>query len=236
MKILAIDTSSRKLSAAIVEEGKVIGYSSLNPKGGHSSHLILLLDKLLKKTKLSLNRINLLAVSIGPGSFTGLRIGVTAIKGLALASRKKVVAVSSLDALAYNALKQKEEFICPIIDAKKNKVYAALYRKNGCGLKKCSKDLLVSVADLVKIINKPTLFLGDAIKVYKEEFLSGLNQKAFFADESLWFPQAKIVARLGAELARRKKFINPLDLVPVYLHKRDCQIAHKGKGPKGQNK
>ncbi len=224
MKILAIETSSLKLSVAVAENYKIMASLSSKSERGHCAYLIPLLDKLLKKANLPLNKIDILAINLGPGSFTGLRIGVSTIKGLASAIKKKIVGVSGLDVLAHNALGEKEDFVCPIIDAKKNKIYAALYQKNGNGFKKYSGDLLIPIQDLLKIINKPTLFLGDGIRIYREEISRKLGAKARFADGKLWYPQAKIVARLAEKLAKKKKFINPLDLVPLYLHKRDCQI------------
>lgn len=221
MRLLGIDTSSPKLGLAIVSGGKPVAELELNLERGHARYLIPSIDKLLKKAKLSLDKIDALAISIGPGSFTGLRIGVTTIKAIAIAKRKKIAAVPSLDVLAYNGLNSRQEYICPVIDAKKDKIYAALYRKNKNGLKKQTKDLLISAEDLVKLVKKPTLFLGDALKVYGQK----LNGKAAFAEEKLWFPQAKFVAMLGEELAKKNKFTNPLDLVPLYLHKRDCQIS-----------
>lgn len=223
MKILAIDTSSPKLGLALLSGGKLIARSEVTLERGHAKYLIPSLDKILKKVKLSINKIDALAISIGPGSFTGLRIGVSTVKAIAIAKNKKILAVPSLDVLAYNGLSGKEEYICPVIDARKNKIYAALYRRDKGGLKKQTKDLLISVEDLVKIIKKPTLFLGDALKVYGQR----LNGKAVLAEEKLWFPRAKFAAILGEELAKKKKFINPFDLVPLYLHKRDCQIAIK---------
>lgn len=224
MRVLAIDTSSPKLGLAMVSGGKLIAKLELNLEGGHARYLIPSIDKLLKKTKLTLDKIDTLAISIGPGSFTGLRIGVTTVKAIAIAGRKKIVAVPSLDILAYNGLDEEVKYICPVIDARKNKIYAAVYRKKENALKKETKDLLVSMEDLCKGIKKPTMFLGDALKVYKEKIAKELKDKAIFADEKLWYPQAKFVALLGEQLAKKKKFTQALDLVPVYLHKRDCQI------------
>jgi tRNA threonylcarbamoyladenosine biosynthesis protein TsaB len=224
LKILGIDTSSSKLSLALVENSQPIADLKLNLEQGHSRYLILAIGQLFKKAKISLDKINVLALSLGPGSFTGLRIGATTIKAIAIAKRKKIVAVPSLDVLAYNGLNEQIEYICPIIDAKKNKIYTAIYRKSRNELKKQTKDLLISVQDLLRIINKPTLFLGDGLKIYKGEIAQELNSGAVFADEKLWFPQAKFVAILGEKMARKNKFIDPLDLVPLYLHKRDCQV------------
>lgn len=232
MRVLGIDTSSPKLGLALVSSGKLIARLELTLERGHAQYLIPSLDKLLKKAKLSINKIDALAISIGPGSFTGLRIGVSTIKAISIAKNKKILAVPSLDVLAYNGLNKerglpagRQEYICPVIDARKNKIYAALYRKDKGRLKKQTKDLLISPEDLVKIIKKPTLFLGDALKVYKEAIGHGaIADKAIFAEEKLWFPRAEFVALLGEQLAKKKKFTNPLDLVPLYLHKRDCQI------------
>ena len=213
MKILAIDTSTDYLSLAITEDGKTLGKFHKKADRRHSILLVPMIDRLLKKAKLKIKDINCFAVSVGPGSFTGLRIGVTVVKGLAYALKKPVVAVPTLDVIAYNALSSKG-VICPVLDARKNKVYACLYKSDGKKLKRLSKYLLLPPADLLKKTEKydKVLFLGD--------FGPGLAVP-------VWQPKAEVVARVGLEQARLKRFVQPEDLEPMYIYSRECDITGK---------
>ena len=151
MKLLAIDTSTDRLSLAVTDGDKVIGRFHRPAKRSHSRLLIPSIDKLLKKAKLKLKDIDGFVVSIGPGSFTGLRIGVTTVKGLAYSLRKPIVTVPTLNAIAHN-IKNFRGIICPVLDARKNKVYACIYRSDGNTIKRISKYLLLPMADLVDMI------------------------------------------------------------------------------------
>ena len=181
----------------------------------HSSLLVPMIDKLLKKARVKLSAIDCFAISIGPGSFTGLRIGVATVKGFAYVMRKPIVTVPTLDSIAENA-KIFKGIICPVLDARKNKVYACLYRSDGSNVKKISKYLLISAEDLIK--------------------RTAGYDKVFFSDDALrligktddkkidWHPRAEVVARLGSERYKRKKFVNAKDLEPMYLYSRECDI------------
>jgi len=158
MKLLAIDTSTNYLNLAVTDGDRVIAKFHKKADMSHSSLLIPMIDKVLKKARLKLKDIDGFSISIGPGSFTGLRIGVTTVKGLAYAMKKPIVTVPTLDAIADNA-KEFAGLVCPVLDAKKNKVYACLYRSDGEKLKRASKYLLLGITDLIKIIGKrKTLF------------------------------------------------------------------------------
>jgi tRNA threonylcarbamoyl adenosine modification protein YeaZ len=164
MIILAIDTSTDYLSLAIFKDGRVIVKSHKKADRRHSILLVPTIDKLVKKARLNISKIDCFAVSAGPGSFTGLRIGVTVVKGLAYALTKKIVSVPTLDVIAQNA-KSFKGIICPVLDARKNKVYACLYRSDGKKIKKISKYLLLPASDLLKrtkAMRRNVLFLGDA--------------------------------------------------------------------------
>ena len=112
-----------------MKNGKVVSRLHKKAKMAHSSLLIPMIDRILKKARLKIKDIDCFAVSIGPGSFTGLRIGATVVKGLAYALKKRIIAVPTLDVIAYNALDTKG-VICPVLDARKSKVYACLWRQN----------------------------------------------------------------------------------------------------------
>ncbi len=212
MRLLAIDTSTNYLSLAVIDSaGKALAKFHRKAEMSHSSLLIPMIDRMLKKAGLRLKDIDGFVISIGPGSFTGLRIGVVTVKGLAYALKKPIVTVPTLDAIAHNVTDFRG-LICPVLDAKKNKLYACLYRSDGRNLKRITRYLLLSAADLIKIINKrKTLFVGDATWI---ENISAVN----------WHPKAETVARLGLESFRRKKFVREEDLEPMYLYSRECDI------------
>lgn len=224
MKLLAIDTSTDYLSLAVINDDKIRGRIHRKAPMSHSNLLIPMIDRLLKKTKMRLKDIDAFSISIGPGSFTGLRIGVTTVKGLAYSLKKPIVAVPTLDVIAHNA----RNFIgtvCPVLDAKKNKVYACLYKSNGKDIKRISKYLLLPVQDLVrKIKDKKVLFLGDAVEqIFRVMRGPGCikNKEKCIAD---WHPRAEVVAKLGSELLRKGKVLSPEDLEPLYLYSKECDI------------
>lgn len=165
MNILAIDTSTDYLSLAVLKDGRLAAKFHKKAHRKHSMLLVPMIDKLLKKAKLKIIDIDCFAISVGPGSFTGLRIGVTVVKGLAYALKKRIVAVPTLDVIANNA-KSFKGMICPVLDARKNKIYACMYKSDGKSLKRLSKYLLLPAADLLKKVKDMrynVLFLGDAI-------------------------------------------------------------------------
>ncbi len=226
MKILGIDTSTDFLSVAIVSEDSIVLNLDYLSHRRHSSELIPLINEALKRSSLSLKELDGFAVSIGPGSFTGLRIGVSTIKGLALSSKKPVIAVPTLDVIAQNAA-YFPDIICPIIDARKDKIYSALYQSKNNRLKRISKYLLIPLDRLMrKIDRRRVLFLGDGIKLYKNS-ISKVSPKAEFAPSPLWFPRASVVAQKGLEALAKGRQDNPYDLVPMYLYSRECIITGK---------
>ncbi|MFA5500059.1 MAG: tRNA (adenosine(37)-N6)-threonylcarbamoyltransferase complex dimerization subunit type 1 TsaB [Candidatus Omnitrophota bacterium] len=211
MKLLAIDTSTDYLSLAVIKDGKAIAKFHKKAAMRHSMLLVPMIAKLLKKVKLKIKEMDCFAISIGPGSFTGLRIGVTVVKGLAYALKRPVIAVPTLDAIAMNAKKAKG-IICVILDARKKKVYACLYRSDGKNIKKISPYLLLPLDELLKKIKKydKVLFLGD----------TGENN---FKED--WHPKAATVGMLASEYFKEKKFTDAADLEPMYIYSRECDIT-----------
>ena len=230
MKILYLDTSSKFLSLAVAEDAKVLRrmHRALDRK--HSLQLVALIDKILKKARLSLKQLDGFCIGKGPGSFTGLRIGITTVKGLAFVLRKPVVAIPSMDILVQNARplinrsKNLSVQVCSIIDAKQNKVYACLYQaKNGKIVRK-SGYLLLSFEGLLKKLKGEIIFLGDAILLYREEIRKSRKIKPIFAEEKFWYPKATCAVTLALERFHKGKFEDVNSLAPLYLYPKECQI------------
>jgi len=207
MNILAVDTSSVYLSLAVMKNGKIVSRLHKKAAMAHSSILVPSIDKVLKAARLNIKDIDVFAISVGPGSFTGLRIGVTTVKGLAYSLDKKITAIPTLDVIARNA-KKFQGIICPILDARKGKVYSCLYRSDGKYVKKISPYLLMTMGELKAKLAKydKIYYLGDMI------------------GSKNWFPKAEIVAELALEEIKRKHFVSPEGLEPMYLYSRECDI------------
>ncbi|MFC1576105.1 tRNA (adenosine(37)-N6)-threonylcarbamoyltransferase complex dimerization subunit type 1 TsaB [Candidatus Omnitrophota bacterium] len=217
MKLLAIDTSTKYLALAVMDEECVL--ASFDEREGlkQATFIIPAIDKILKKAHLSLARIDAIALSIGPGSFTGLRIGVATAKGINLSLGTRIVAVPTLDVIAHNFLDERDVLLCPAIDAKKEKVYACIYDRE----RRLTEYLLIGMEDLLKKIKRPTLLFGDGATLYKN-----VCEKNSFVtiSEKCWFPKTEVVGKLGLILARKRKFTNPDKLSPMYLHSQYCQV------------
>src|SRR3990170_3905813 len=193
MIILGIDTSTNHGSVAIAEGGSLLSESFLPLNSSYSKTLINSLDDLLKKCKLGINDIDGFAVSIGPGSFTGLRIGLSTCKGFNLATGKPIVPVGTLDAIVESFLSAPESlkstidnlqssilFLCPILDAKKGEVYASLYKYEKGVIKKLEDDMAINPEKLCQKINEPVIFFGEGIKTYGDFIKNKLNGFAYF--------------------------------------------------------
>jgi tRNA threonylcarbamoyladenosine biosynthesis protein TsaB len=216
MKILALDTSTSHLTIAVLDGEKILASFHQRVDRNHSSMLIPMIDETLKKANTKLRDIGGFVIGIGPGSFTGLRIGVATVKGLAYSSGKPIVAVPTFDAVARNVIGF-GGVICPVLDARKNKVYAAFYKSDKAGIKKISKYLLVPAAELMKISEKydKIFFIGDGVKI-----IARPENEAFD-----WHPRAEILGKLALESFKKKKFTSPEKLEPMYLYSRECDIT-----------
>ena len=231
MKILGIDPTSKYLSLSILEDENVL-YSVHKEIGmKHSAMLLPEIDKALKQTKLSLKDLDALALSIGPGSFTGLRIGVALAKGLSMSTGIKIVTVPTMDAIAYN-YEDKGNILIPCLDGRKDKIYSCIYERKEGKLFSLTDYLLVGVDELIDIINgsgiSAPIFFGDGVKLYKDKLFETIKDSIFFEDDN-WYPIGEVVARLGLEKAKDAKFEDIDQLIPLYLHARDCHVTTKGK-------
>ncbi|MCM8780006.1 MAG: tRNA (adenosine(37)-N6)-threonylcarbamoyltransferase complex dimerization subunit type 1 TsaB [Candidatus Omnitrophica bacterium] len=237
MNILAIDTTTRFLCLGILKQGKAFG---LNEDLGirHSELLIPRLKSLLKKAKISLSDIDYFACDIGPGSFTGIRIGISTVKGFAYSLDKPVAGISSLDILAHNAREYAQGLIIPMVDARRGLVYSAIYKIKKDNIKKASPYMLVSPSDLLNLLKKlkskeRVLFLGDGIKQYRDLIVAKMGKDAKILNESYWYPEADKILEIAQDLIKRKKLTDALRIKPLYLYSKECQIVKThGQKPK----
>lgn len=221
MKILAVDTSSMIAAVAVKEGNTLLGEYILNDGHTHSQKLIPMIMELMSGLGLQPTDIDVYAASIGPGSFTGLRIGVVTVKSMAYAVNKPVVGVPTLDALAYN-LPPGDKLICPIIDARNMQVYTAFYSWDEGIFTRKSDYMAVAVQELsekLKDIKKQCVFTGDGVLVHKELLKSLMGEKVFFAPGNLLLQKASSVAELGLLKFLEGQYEKPFDLTPFYLRK-----------------
>jgi tRNA threonylcarbamoyl adenosine modification protein YeaZ len=242
MLILAIETSTLTGSIALVEaplgkdgsreREKILGETTLSTPETHSARLMPTIDRLLRETSLTIHQVQGIALGLGPGSFTGLRIAVSTVKGLAYSLKVPVVGVPTLDALAYN-LRYASTLVCPVLDARKKEVYAALFRGNGEGqLEKISEDWVLSPEDLCSRIPEKTVFLGNGIEVYGVLFKEKLGSRAVFAPPELSLPRAANVVRLSLSGFREGQTLNVFSFTPIYVRRSEAEILYEAKEQK----
>jgi tRNA threonylcarbamoyladenosine biosynthesis protein TsaB len=230
MLILAVETSTFTGSVALAEaslpEGawRIVGETTLHLSETHSSRLMPTIDRLLRQTSRPIQAVQGIAVGLGPGSFTGLRIAVSTVKGLAFSLRVPVVGVPTLDALAHN-LPFASPLVCPVLDARKKEVYAALFRGDGEGqVRRIGETWVLSPEDLCSRISERTILVGSGAEVYGETFREKLGSRALFASPEFSFPRASTVARLSLPSFQRGQTLDPMTFSPIYVRRSEAEI------------
>ncbi|MBI5815752.1 MAG: tRNA (adenosine(37)-N6)-threonylcarbamoyltransferase complex dimerization subunit type 1 TsaB [Nitrospinae bacterium] len=223
MRILAIDTSTSQTNAAIAENGIIKASIRQTAVHTHSRNLLEVVKNLLAEAGVALDEIDVIAAAAGPGSFTGLRIGLGSIMGLADALNKPVAGAGSLDAIARAHDFNGEGYLCPILNARKGEVYAALYRSSGHGgkLEKLTADLAVPPEELAGVIDGPVRFVGDGFAPYAEVFNSRLKNAV--ADPQSARPPAEGVAMIVYEKAV-EGLLETLPPSPRYVRRSQAEI------------
>ncbi|MBX7311387.1 tRNA (adenosine(37)-N6)-threonylcarbamoyltransferase complex dimerization subunit type 1 TsaB [Clostridium chauvoei] len=219
MIVLSIDSSSKVATAAIVKDDSLIGEYTLNNKKEHSILIMDMVEMLLKDNNLDIDDIDAFVVSKGPGSFTGLRIGMATVKGLSFGSNKPYISVSSLDALAYSLICF-DGIICPIMDALRDSVYTCLYKNEDGNLKAITDYDALDLSDLVALLkekNEKVIFTGDGLEKHKE-FLKDNLPNAFFAPNHLSIIRASSLGELGLKMLLEGKS-DDINSSPFYLKK-----------------
>lgn len=219
MNIFAMDTSTLTATAAVINDDKLIGEFTVCNKLTHSQTIMPMADALLKTASLSLEDIDVFAVTVGPGSFTGLRIGMASVKTLAQALEKPIIGVSSLEAIAENFFCT-DCIVCPITDARRGEVYNALYQ-NGSVL---AADSAVYINDLLdELKGKNVIFAGDGVLVHRGLIESHKEENWHIAPANLLLPKASGVASAALKRAREEKYDDVYALKPVYLKKSQAE-------------
>lgn len=219
MRILALDSSGLVATVAILEDDQTVAEYTVNYKKTHSQTLLPMLDEIVKMTEFDLSTVDAIAVSGGPGSFTGLRIGAATAKGLGLALDKPLIHVPTVDGLAYN-LYGTTGLICPIMDARRSQVYTGLYRFENDEFQVVEEQMAISVQDLVKKINQygeKVTFLGDGVPVYGKDLKSELKVECYFAPAHMNRQRAAAVGALGMKYLQEGKTESAAEHRPDYL-------------------
>lgn len=230
MLVLGIEAATPVATVGLVDGEKVLAERLINNGRTHSINLLPMIKALLEDAGVEPGSLDGIAVSSGPGSFTGLRIGLATAKTLAQVWEIPVVGVSTLDVLAHG-LHANAAVICPILNARKNEVYTAVYRINQDLLPECLLGpLAVSIENLVDILQMDNgysglvMFLGDGVPVYQEKILTYLGSRAIFAPPALSFPRGAVAAQIGLKLLKKGLAVNPLELLPEYIRLSEAEL------------
>ncbi len=237
MKVLAIDSSGLTASVAVVEDSRTIAEYTVDYKKTHSQTLLPMIDEVAKMTELELSDIDAIAVSGGPGSFTGLRIGSATAKGLGLALDKPLIHVPTVDGLAYQVYGC-GDIICPIMDARRNQVYTGIYTFSAkAGKKEGTREvepvfqvlrmqMAIAVEDLIRRLNnynRPVVFLGDGVPVYREMLSAGLKVPYSFAPSYMNRQRAAVIGALGIRYYKAGKYETAMEHQPEYLRQSQAE-------------
>lgn len=219
MKILALDSSGLVASVAVVKDDVLLGEYSINYKKTHSQTLLPMLEALKEMTELDLASIDAIALAAGPGSFTGLRIGSATAKGLGLALEKPLIAIPTLEGLAYN-LYGTDKLVCPIMDARRGQVYTGIYEFEGETLHTLVDQCAVDITEIIEKLNdlgKEVIFLGDGVPVFKERLQELMKVPYALAPSHRNRQSAASVAALAEIYYQEGKLQTATEHEPEYL-------------------
>ncbi|MFH1008077.1 MAG: tRNA (adenosine(37)-N6)-threonylcarbamoyltransferase complex dimerization subunit type 1 TsaB [Candidatus Latescibacterota bacterium] len=222
MLVLGIETATWLGSVALVTESVVIAEYSLNIRRTHSERLMGMIARLLSDADVALEDLDGIAVSIGPGSFTGLRIGLSTAKGLCFANDLPLLAVPTLEAMASRLCFARLE-VCPLLDARGQEVYTARYDVSDGGMCATLAPCAIPIDNLLEHISRPTIFSGDGTTIFRAYILDKLGDRAFFAPSDMAHPNAAAVARLGLSSIGQGGCAPIVELEPIYLRRSEAE-------------
>jgi tRNA threonylcarbamoyladenosine biosynthesis protein TsaB len=231
MLVLAIDTATPGGSLAILEDSRILGVVSMHFEETYSSKLFRHLESLLGETILELRSMDLFAVAAGPGSFSGLRVGLTAVKGWAEVLAKPIASVSGLEAVAEQA-RGVPDLIAAFLDARRGQIYAALYRKGPQGLERQGDERVMSAGEFLESLPPPSGGLAPSFVTPSPELLAEPLARSAFrgcAIEPVSSVLAPVIGRLGMERARRGDVVDSLHLDANYIRRCDAEVLRKGR-------
>ncbi len=219
MRVLGIESASVTASAAILTDDILTAEYTTNFRCTHSETLLPMIDAICTMTQTEVSSLDCIAVSSGPGSFTGLRIGSATGKGLGLALDIPIVSVPTLQALAYN-MAGTDHTVCAMMDARRGNVYAGVYQLNGDSIEAVLDSALLSVEEIfdrLRDLPDGALLVGDGAVLYREKIANELGEKYKVVPAPMVTPRAASVAALGMRLYTQGKAVNAREHVPNYL-------------------
>ena len=222
MTLLAIETATRQLGVAAIDGERLLASYEVLADHPHAVELPGAVSRVLKDAGTTLEQVEAIVVDIGPGSFTGLRIGLAFVKALAFPTNKPVVGIPSLDVLAAN-VPFAEGWVSPVLDAKQQNIYTALFQVRDGRPVKQGEYLLGPVDAMLAQVQQASVFLGDGCARYRDRILARVPRARIAAPE-LWLPRAATLARLGRGRWLAGERDDPATLVPMYLYPLDCSV------------
>ncbi len=235
MKILSIDSSGLVATVAVMVDDILVGEYTIHNKKTHSQTLLPMISDMLEMAEVAPEELDCIAVSVGPGSFTGLRIGASTAKGLAWTLQIPVVPVSSLMGLAMN-VQEKGVLVCPIMDARRSQAYYGLYRTTGDIPEVIVEPDVTEIQNVIEMVmaqKEPVIFLGDGVPVFRETLCDVLKEQAGFVAPRNNYQNGASVAALGNLLYRRGVHVEAQKLEPVYLRKSQAEREREEAEKKG---
>ena len=227
MKILAIDTSTTHSSCAVMDDNNIVGDFSINQSMSHNEILLVMVDEMLKKLNIDIEDIDLFVAVTGPGSFTGIRIGVTVVKALAMALNKPIVAVNTLEALSFGVFSDKKKI--PLIDARGERVYYGVYE--GINNENIVAPALLTIDELLDEFSDKGkfVFVGDCVNLYKDRILENKNFETTPACLNSCISKNACV--IGKQKYERGDISDCFSLSPEYVRLSQAQrdLENKGK-------
>lgn len=224
---MSLDTSTPCSSVALTvgtrEQGEVVATLSLTGTLTHSRRLLSAIDWIMTEAGVNWPDITGIGVSLGPGSFTGLRIGMATAKGLAAAADKALLGASTLDSLAAKCVTNR--LVCSVLDARKKEVYAAFYRCNQRGLtERVGEPAVLAPEILASSIDEPVLLIGNGARIYRDIWQKALLEKAQFAPAGLNEPSATSLGFLAGELLEKGHVLDLAEGTPLYVRSSDAEL------------
>lgn len=232
MYVLGIESATPVAGVAVAHRGRILAERMVNNRKTHSGHLLPMIRAVIEEACIRPGDIGGIAVSSGPGSFTGLRIGMSTAKTLAQVWRVPVVGVSTLDALAH-PLAGLANLICPVLNARKNEVYTAVYDGLGGTVKNLTGPRALQPGDLAALLeqwaSRAVTLLGDGVEVYHERFIELLGNRVFFAPGAISLPRGAAVAEVGWTRLEKGEGVDPLSLLPEYVRLSEAEVKWQQK-------
>lgn len=227
-RMLAVDTATEIGGVALIVDGQVRSELILNQRVTHSRSIMAAIDAVLNLNHMDIQQIDAYAATRGPGSFTGLRIGISTVKGLAMAAAKPLVGISSLAVLAHQAPPM-SDLVCPIMDARRNEVYWSLYQRDGKGHLNAVMDEQVGpVSTVVEAIDRNCCFIGNGLSPYRDVIERAFTEPMQWADHMSNGIRPSVLAKLAWQRMADGGNDDIRTFSPVYLRKSDAEMSRQG--------